>query len=714
MVCTLQKYPFKITLSNFEMLRIGAKFFSELDETTVYIDSSGKFWQDRKKTGKDLLNTALVLPPLAHGLSPFPIYELISETNKTQDFIDFIQHAWNNMALSLNNKAVPYPTYAVSDLSFPNFHALLMVFNKVKLHEYLKVTYECLMKGEDITFATVVTICENHIVPAILKTARLHTQEKIMADTVVAGFMLVLRADSIGSALHIWENLVKVHCEKSVNEDARKVIKAASIGNLDTFEMITDFGDDTPQDETIMYGNRRALRLNSEYYHLFQRTIEKIEKGAENVSVVTNRLYAPTLIKFLNKQYLSLFPLLSPAVLNGGLKNNAHIELYWKSKRAIMAKVPTPQHWPAKLIGIQHQQTRILAKEIQHHSLVPNLKFGGKKFSQKGKYPNLMDDLSGRKSRNEKFFMPTPSKKDRKERRQNESYSGSKERWSAKKSKDRGNNKDLYMKNKVIDHGRIESGLDTNTKSIRVTGNDNKGGVVVTEQDISWIIKEGSYISDNAVNACLLLLDKRLNDQNNPNNQTSDSVTVYSISDLRLILSGEKSLIKTGKFICIMPRHFALNDVEEQREQIEKAKNNKTGTVVSSSDGCHFTLISNLYCGPNEVNSYETLVPFRNPESLLTANGTKLIRMLLGLTDSDTQQVEVNSINVSTQRECECGALAFAIALQLCFHYPLGGVHSQIQNVRGHLLDCLQRNELTDFTTISNSVDEETLFTINI
>ena len=46
--------------------------------------------------------------------------------------------------------------------------------------------------------------------------------------------------------------------------------------------------------------------------------------------------------------------------------------------------------------------------------------------------------------------------------------------------------------------------------------------------------------------------------------------------------------------------------------------------------------------------------------------------------------------------------------------YPLGGVHSQIQNVREHLLDCLQRNELSDFMTISNSVTDEMLFTINI
>ena len=710
MVRSLQEYPFKITLSNFEMLRVGAKFLSAKEETTLYIDSSGKFWQDRRKTGKDLLNTALVLPPLAPGLSPFPIFEMISESNKTQDFIDMLQHAWNNMALSLNNKAVPYPTYAVSDLSFPNLHALLMVFNKIKIAEYLKLAYECLMKGEDISLDTIVTICENHLLPAILKTARSHMQDKMKADTVVAGLMLVLRADTVENALQIWESLVKVHCEKSVNEEARSKIKEASCGNLSTFEMVTDFGDDTPQDEIVMYGNRRALRLNSDFYHLFNKTMEKVLKADENVSVVTNPLYAPTLIKFLTKQYLSLFPLISASVLNGGLKTNAHIELYWKAKRAIMSKVPTPQHWPAKLIGIQHHQTRIQAKEIHLHSLVPNLKFGGKKIVSKGgKYPDLMQELSGRNPK-DKYFMPTPSKKEMKEKKHNESYDGSKERWSAKKRK-QSSKGDHYMKNKVIDHGEIEKRLDAAVGSIRITGNPDKGGVVVTPADIAWIMSN-DYISDNAINACLLLLDKRLNE---PGKKTADLINVYSISDLQLIRSGVTNLVKAGKFICILPRRFGIDDQEQLEAQLKAQKQTKTGKTATTSDpGSHFTLISNLYCEAFEVKCYETFGPFRNQENLLTADGEKLIRTLCGLASSDLQEVEVTCPNIPTQRENECGALAFAVALQLCFHYPLGGVYSQIQNVREHFLECLQRNELTDFMTISNSVNDEMLFTINI
>ena len=37
-------------------------------------------------------------------------------------------------------------------------------------------------------------------------------------------------------ALAIWEALVKVHCEKGVNSEARKVIKGASLGDVTTSE----------------------------------------------------------------------------------------------------------------------------------------------------------------------------------------------------------------------------------------------------------------------------------------------------------------------------------------------------------------------------------------------------------------------------------------------------------------------------------------------
>ena len=505
-------------------------------------------------------------------------------------------------------------------------------------------------------------------------------------------------------ALAIWEALVKVHCEKGVNIEAQKVIKAASLGDVVApSEMVTDFEDDTPDEEVVMFGNRRALRKNSEFYLLFNKIIEKIENGDQNTINTTNALYAPSLIKFLAKQYLSLFPLMSAAVLKeGGLKSNAHIELYWKGKRAIMAKVPTPQHWPAKLIGIQHHEIRKLAKEIDLHSIIPDLKFGGKKLSaKKSKHTDLLKEMGS-----EKYFVPSPSKKERKERR-NESFDGSKEKWGPKKT-NRSNNNPYYMKNKIIDHEKIQSRLEKNVsvENISVTGSMSKGGVVLKKNEIAWLCNKNNYVSDNIINAGLLLLDKRIKNQNMRHNE---EVNIYSISDVSMILADVEGIVKPGKFLCIIPRDFGLNQFDKMQAQLKKNVNSK---IINP--GSHFTLISNMYCDRFQVSCFETFQPFRNEDNLLTREGKKLIRLLFGLKDSDKQVIEVNCINVPTQTESECGVIAFAIGSQLCFHQPVGGVFHDILNVREHMFECLKRNELTDFVTRPNSIEDETLFTINI
>ena len=55
------------------------------------------------------------------------------------------------------------------------------------------------------------TICESHLLPAILKTARSTTSNKIVADTVVAGILMMLIVDSIEAVVDIWRNLGKFY-----------------------------------------------------------------------------------------------------------------------------------------------------------------------------------------------------------------------------------------------------------------------------------------------------------------------------------------------------------------------------------------------------------------------------------------------------------------------------------------------------------------------
>ena len=436
-VRSLQESPFKITIANFDMLKIGGTYLNKTENSVVCLDSSGKYWQEKNRAGKKLLNSALVIPPVAAGLSPFPIFEMVSENNKTLDFVEFLQRSMGHMGSALNNTPVKEPSVLITDLSFPNIHAALNVFNRVKLEVYLNECYKSMMSNIDFPFPTKVTICESHLIPILLKAGREVVKNKMIADTCVAGLLQVLRAPSIDAAMKIWENLVLVHVCKNVNQEAREYLK--NISKTDELskemgekEIIVNFDDDTPEDEIGNYGDRKTMRTRSPYYSLFQKDVSKILRDNEKISDVSNELYAPEFFTYVVKQFLSLYPFITASVLDGDLMTNAHVELHWKALRAQMSSISKAQQWPTVLLGLRHTQTRRQAKEILVHSLIPGIKYGGKMPLKKDKHTNFMNEL-GKQFEDEKIFKPTPIKRKKKvEGRPNESFDGSQEQWKGR------------------------------------------------------------------------------------------------------------------------------------------------------------------------------------------------------------------------------------------------------------------------------------------
>ena len=187
-----EEEPLKVYFANYDQLKIGGSYLNSNTETVINLDSSGKFWQDGHKVGKNALNSAIVIPPVAKGYSPFPIFETISYSNKTIDFLQFLQYAWHFMSKALNNDKIAYPSVAVSDFSFANLFAFLEFFDHTTMEEYLQTTFKCFGKNEKFPYDTVITICKNHNIPTFLKTARALKVDKAVADTFVCGFMKVL------------------------------------------------------------------------------------------------------------------------------------------------------------------------------------------------------------------------------------------------------------------------------------------------------------------------------------------------------------------------------------------------------------------------------------------------------------------------------------------------------------------------------------------
>ena len=160
-------------------------------------------------------------------------------------------------------------------------------------------------------------------------------------------------------------------------------------------------------------------------------------------------------------------------------------------------------------------------------------------------------------------------------------------------------------------------------------------------------------------------------------------------------------MVKEGKFITIIPRSFGL---DEEGDRLAGKNDNEPGG--------HFTLVSNLFCEPNEVNVYETFGPYRVANSLLTENGKRIIRSLC---NADSL-ITVKAVNVAQQTESECGVLAVALAIHLCFFAQSEKkIHNTIMDVRSTFLNCLKQNSLTYFKMAKRNVkDQENVFTFEI
>ena len=721
---SLQQIPFKLILSNFDMLKIGSSYFNKSNKSMVHMGSSGRFL--KPKGGKKLLNTALVIPPPAPGHAPFPILELISESNKAIDFKMFIDLGWSYLSSAIGNEPVAFPKYAVTDMSFPNIHSLLGSFDNVKLPEYLQSCYNSFTKNENISFATIITVCENHLKPAFLKTARTSGADKVIADSFVAAFMLVLEAKTISDALHIWDDMILIFGSKQETNEVKRAMESmkskskAISDEKDTDVLFYDFDDESNKEEEVTYGNRKLLRENSPFQKLFKRPIDKFKKNQQDINDVSNRFHAPFLLTLMSKQYLSLYPLLSASVLEDGLVTNTHVELYWKEQRRLIKGIPDRLLWPPYYLGNLHTSLRREAKNFLLHNRIPSLKYGGKiKAGQDIKFRDYFDQPTSKMDSN--TFRPTPGKGQRKKRKADESFSGGQEEWNSQKK--RKQKKTRYMKGKVLDFGVIGESLEESVKKIetmddaphptpsdaperiRVTGS-RKGledvscmpqEIVLTREDIDIISTEHLYLTTDAVDAGLSLLDRRLNEE------TELNVTVYTSQVCRLIFYGDRKFVRNGNFITIIPRNFGINE-EALRVAAMKAGQ------LQNDPGSHFTLVSNLNCGSGEVNVYETFGPYRNQEALLTPNGKTLLKILC-----NSEKLKVNCINVQLQEESECGAIAVALAVNLCFYAPdEEAIFRKVLNVRKTFLDCMKNDRLNYFNMAPRKfVASKVLFSIN-
>ena len=342
------------------------------------------------------------------------------------------------------------------------------------------------------------------------------------------------------------------------------------------------------------------------------------------------------------------------------------------------------------------------------------MKFGRKQSSAQADQFHFDDyvEEETQKVQGASLFKPMPAKRKQKKTKKgnNESFYGAEEMWqSQKKSTPQKKN---YIKGREISFDAISDDMEPACNQITVVGvrnclvRDNSGDdetsapgeITLMKVDIDSIRLVDQYLTSDAVDAGLMLLDRRLNEE------LSEGVTVYTTQNCRLIAFGELSFVKQGRFIAVLPRQFGF---EEEAERYKKLKKG----VISAEPGCHYTMVSNLFCEPHQVRVYETFGPFRSPEVILTRGGKSVLK---NICLSEDLPLNVQCINVEKQTESECGALSVALAVNLGLSSSENSIFQKVHSVRNMYLRFLKENKIKCFKTHERRVDNQILFSVDI
>ena len=101
------------------------------------------------------------------------------------------------------------------------------------------------------------------------------------------------------------------------------------------------------------------------------------------------------------------------------------------------------------------------------------------------------------------------------------------------------------------------------------------------------------------------------------------------------------------------------------------------------------------------------------PKFLLTEEQKKVLRKLTKI--QDEKRLRVDCIDVCPQKEQECGAISFGLAVQLCFTFPEErSLFASFVDVRRDFVECLKADNLVEFETLKRDVTSDVLFSINI
>jgi len=186
----------------------------------------------------------------------------------------------------------------------------------------------------------------------LLGNCRKIAAEKYVAETFVAVVLSLVKCRTKKQIEDHWGAMVHVFGSKVRKEKYQYIIEGTLTEEVDceyqsVKELLIEVGQENENEHDYLCRNQ--IKKSSKFYQYFHKILDEIMSKEENLDIMDNIFYCPSLLTFLVENYLPLFPLISlyfiPNMNVKDLPSSSSVENHWRSVKLFFKQIPLGQRY---------------------------------------------------------------------------------------------------------------------------------------------------------------------------------------------------------------------------------------------------------------------------------------------------------------------------------------------------------------------------------
>ena len=393
----------------------------------VHIDATGSVIAKNTCRG----SAPIFLYSVVLGSNSMPVYDVV--TNKhTADWLTqiFTQYMGD---VKRTNKGTPItPRHVVTDFSYALIYAVLHVFNRMNITEYLQYVFNVIsgkVSTENIASHSFISICCAHMIKAVATNLRKCSAGREDRKLTMAIFAALQRCHDMGTAVSLYAHAYVLFCSENMTSAVveshgmlRRIVAEHELQD-DITEAECEGEEDQGEgeeagvglDDSVLKQTRSSIKSQSPFTAVFSGGLPQL---SDFPGIYVNEHYSPDCFKCI-KRHIHLWPLWS-SVVQGELdrftdryaevehvpcRSNSAVESYFKSvKHSRMGHFTRLRASDFVLRQLEHVQGKVNELSLPP-PVVEKLK------AQKSKSHALdLSSVSWRKRKRSKLYHSKPTR----------------------------------------------------------------------------------------------------------------------------------------------------------------------------------------------------------------------------------------------------------------------------------------------------------------